>query len=303
MISSYSKVWALGHKAISELFFDPVLVQEKIDGSQISFGVIDGVLEVKSHYREIDPRGHYEGMFDEAVQSILDMEPYLKPGWAYRGEYLRKPHHNTLTYDRIPKKHIIIFDISVGLEDYLDYEDLKDHVESLGLEAVPTYELASKVDGFEELNKYLERESILGGTTIEGVVFKNYLRFGRDKKVLMGKFVSEKFKEANGATHKIKNKLEVIEEIGNRYKTEARWNKAVQHMKEQGLLTNEPKDIGPLLKEVSTDILEECGEEIKQQLFKQFWGKINRYACSGFPQWYKNQLAQQQFEGASNEKI
>jgi hypothetical protein len=296
MLNNYPKVWALGHKAISELFFDPVVVQEKVDGSQISFGVIDGVLEIKSHHCKIEPRGHYEGMFEEAVQSILEMEPYLHEGWTYRGEYLRKPHHNTLTYSRIPKKHIIIFDISTGLEDYMSPESVAIEADKLGLEVVPTYDLKARVDGFEELNKYLERESILGGTTIEGVVFKNYLRFGRDKKNLMGKFVSEKFKEANGATHKIKNKLEVIEEIGNCYKTEARWNKAVQHLQEKGLLTQEPKDIGPLLKELSTDLLEECGDEIKEKLFKQFWSKINKYACSGFPQWYKSRLAQQHFK-------
>ena len=44
MIHSYSKVYQIGHKVIRDIFNDEVLIEEKIDGSQFSFGVIDGVL-------------------------------------------------------------------------------------------------------------------------------------------------------------------------------------------------------------------------------------------------------------------
>jgi ATP-dependent RNA circularization protein (DNA/RNA ligase family) len=39
MILSYPSIYALGHRAIRELFDGPVVVEEKIDGSQFSFGV------------------------------------------------------------------------------------------------------------------------------------------------------------------------------------------------------------------------------------------------------------------------
>jgi hypothetical protein len=35
---SYSSIYALGHKALAELFMEPVLIEEKVDGSQFSFG-------------------------------------------------------------------------------------------------------------------------------------------------------------------------------------------------------------------------------------------------------------------------
>ena len=38
---SYPKIYNLGHKYLEELFLDDVLIEEKIDGSQISFGVIE----------------------------------------------------------------------------------------------------------------------------------------------------------------------------------------------------------------------------------------------------------------------
>ncbi len=36
---SYPKIYGLGHKAITELLSDNVMVEEKIDGSQFSFGI------------------------------------------------------------------------------------------------------------------------------------------------------------------------------------------------------------------------------------------------------------------------
>ena len=38
---SYPQIYALGHRYITELLLDPVLVEEKIDGSQFSFGVFE----------------------------------------------------------------------------------------------------------------------------------------------------------------------------------------------------------------------------------------------------------------------
>ncbi len=51
--------------------------------------------------------------------------------------------------------------------------------------------------GPADLYALLEKESILGGK-VEGIVVKNYARFGKDKKVLMGKYVSEQGKPQQG---------------------------------------------------------------------------------------------------------
>jgi len=45
MLHSYPSVYAIGHKAIEEIFLGPVLIEEKIDGSQFSWGIIDGELQ------------------------------------------------------------------------------------------------------------------------------------------------------------------------------------------------------------------------------------------------------------------
>lgn len=39
MIESYPKIYNMGHAAIAELLLGEVTVEEKVDGSQISFGI------------------------------------------------------------------------------------------------------------------------------------------------------------------------------------------------------------------------------------------------------------------------
>ena len=45
MISSYPKVYNLGHRAIVGLTEESVVVQEKVDGSQFSFGLMPPAVE------------------------------------------------------------------------------------------------------------------------------------------------------------------------------------------------------------------------------------------------------------------
>ena len=76
------------------------------------------------------------------------------------------------------------------------------------------------------------------------------------------------------------------------YCTQARWQKAVQRLEEQGQLEHSPRDIGALMRAVGTDLLEEEEETIKAELFKLFWKDIVRTAQRGLPEWYKAQLTE-----------
>ena len=128
-IYSYPSVFAIGHSAITGIFDDPVLVEEKIDGSQLSFqlAVCDSeTLELlcrsKGKQLVLDAP---EKMFTRAVETVKEIAPILREGWIYRCEYLEKPKHNVLAYDRVPNKHLIGFDICTGLETYLPYAEKK----------------------------------------------------------------------------------------------------------------------------------------------------------------------------------
>lgn len=293
---SYPKVYALGHPSLKELFDDEVVITEKIDGSQFSFGVFDGEIKMRSKGQQIVVNAP-EKMFLPAVETVLRLKTLLADGFTYRAEFLSKPKHNALAYNRVPEKHLILFDINNGYESYLSYDNMVTHGVCLGLEVVP-HIYQGEVTDTNKLIELLERESILGGQKIEGIVIKNYHRFGRDKKVLIGKYVSEKYKEVHTKEWKNQNPSsgDFLFMLMDKYRSERRWEKAVQHLKEIETLVNEPKDIAVLMKEVKQDIKQECAEEIKEQLFKWAWPKIERKCVAGLPEWYKEKLMQSQFD-------
>jgi hypothetical protein len=296
--TSYPKIYNMGHKAIQNLFLDTVVVEEKIDGSQFSFGVFAGELRCRSKGAPVHIDAP-EKMFVKAVETAKKLAPILHDGWTYRGEYLQSPKHNTLAYDRYPTDHIIIFDIAVGEEDYLDYAAKKAEADRIGLETVPLlYEgLVSDVDTLTDL---LKRTSTLGGQMIEGFVVKNHSRFDSNKQSLLGKHVSEYFKEIHSGDWRDRNPIskDIVQLLGDKYRTPARWNKALQHLTEAGACDGSPRDIGPLIRECIADVETECQAEIAQALWGWAWPRLQREVVKGLPQWYKEHLMQgQMFSG------
>lgn len=303
---SYPSVYAIGHRYLQDLLLDSVLVEEKVDGSQFSFGKFQGedgeFLRCRSKGCQLNVDAP-EKMFAEAVTTSKELFPLLKTGWTYRAEYLKIPKHNTLAYERIPFKHLILFDINPSEECYLSYEEKKEEAERLGLEIVPILHYG-KVESLEHFHSFLERQSCLGGQKIEGVVIKNYNRFGLDKKVLMGKYVSEAFKEVHAGDWKERNpgQGDILQKLVHKYKTPARWAKAVQHLKEVGKIEDSPRDIGLIIREVPNDVKAECEAEIKADLMAWAWPHIQRGLTGGVAEWYKEELLKKQFNAHHNKE-
>lgn len=289
-ISSYSNIFALGHKALTELFSGTVVVEEKVDGSQISFGRIGSEVFVRSKGKQIVV-GAPDSMFKRGVENIVSIADKLTDGYTYRGEYLQSPKHNTLAYSRAPNLSIIIFDVDRGNQDYMTTEEKRAEAARIGLEVVPML-YSGHIESVEQIKSLLPKESILGGAEPEGIVIKNYSRFAADKKILMGKYVRPEFKETNAKNWEKTNPTnnDIIEQLIATYKNEARWHKAIQHLKESGNLDQSPRDIPNIMNEVESDIRKECEQEIKDKLFAWAFHKIARGAKSGIPEWYKNHL-------------
>lgn len=295
---SYSKIYNIGHPYTDSLFDgDNIVVEEKVDGSQFSFGVFGGELLVRSKGRVFDVE-EPDSLFENACASVKEIRDSLREGYCYRGEYLRKPKHNVLAYDRHPERHIIVFDIGIGNNRYLSRSEKEEEAHRIGLEVVPEIHKGA-VNHSNELVELLNKTSVLGGQKIEGFVVKNYERFGRDGKVMMGKYVSEAFKEIHRPEYRKQNPpaRDILDQLAQTYKSEARWQKAVQHLAERGELQSAPQDIGPLMREVQNDILEECAPEIKDELFRWAWKNLRNRVGRGLPEWYKQKL----LEGAFGE--
>ena len=312
---SYSSIFTLGHKAIQDLLKGEVLVQEKVDGSQFSFGLFDvmeavpgerGILDVvpgqelkiRSKGAVMHPEAP-EKMFTLGAETAKRLQPLLHLGWTYRAEFLAKPRHNALAYDRVPAGNLIIFDINTGDQEFLSYENKASESKRLGLECVPLL-FSGRIETIDQFRQFLGTVSVLGGQSIEGVVVKpeKYDLYGRDKKVLMGKFVSEAYKEVHSNSWKTDNPSAkgIVAMLGDKYGTATRWQKAIQHLREAGKIEDNVRDIGLIMREIPEDILKECEEEIKERLFAYAWPHIRRMTTRGFPEFYKEVLLRRQFE-------
>lgn len=292
-LHSYPKIFNLGHPAIDALFNGAVVVQEKIDGSQFSFGVVDGELFCRSKGADV----HLEtkdSNFRPAVDTAIRLwkAGLLIEGYTYRGEAVARPKHNTLTYGRAPAGGVILFDVDTGLERRVsDPDELAREAKRIGLEYVRTF-FAGVVRSLDDLRALLDGESALGGKR-EGLVIKNYGQWSdKDGKMLMGKIVSEEFKETHRADWGTRHptRTDMIETLIAQYTTERRWEKSVERLRDNGVLEHSPRDIGKLINEIPADVLAECEHEIREALFKHFWPQIKRGVTRGFPQWYKARL-------------
>jgi len=281
----------------SNYFIQNVLVHN----SMFCFGKIKGEVYVRSKGAQLFFENP-DKMFSEAVDYIDSIQDKIADNTIYFSEYLKKPRHNILKYDRIPKNHLILFGVSDNTGTFFkkSYENIAKVAEELGIEAVPLI-YKGKVSKPEEIFKLVEKDSILGGTKVEGVVVKNYkqpfLLGGQPIPLMMGKYVSEKFKEVHrenwGKDHTAGGRWQTFKES---FKTEARWEKSIQHLKEKGELENSPRDIGKLIKEIKNDIAEEEKENIKDFLWKEFGDEVLRGSTKGFPEYYKERLLKKSFK-------
>ncbi|KKN44380.1 hypothetical protein LCGC14_0693760 [marine sediment metagenome] len=296
-IRSYSSPLNLGHAGLKQFWGDePVTATEKIDGSQFSFALMEGELACRSRNAQIDLED--PGMFKLGVQTVLDIhqQGLLHEGWVYRGEYLSKPEHNTMAYDRVPRGNIMLFDIDRGDQDYLaSWAMLESEANFLDLECVPRLITFNTKPTIAEVTALLDVESVLGGGKIEGLVLKNYSAFGRDGKVLMAKMVSKDFRERHSKGWKERNpgQGDFIVQLTQGLATEARWMKAVQHLREAGELEGVPQDIPLVMREIVRDVEEEHAGEVRDELFAHFWPQIKRGVNRGAAEWYKALLAEE----------
>lgn len=295
--SAFPKILHLGEKAIQSLWDDEVEITEKVDGSQFGFGIVDGELIVRSKGK-VQDLDNPDKMFRLGVEYVKSIKDQLTEGAFYYGEYLEKPKHNVLAYDRVPRNNIALFGVKMAGE-FRPYEFIAHEAERLHVEVVPL--IYKGKSSPEQVLELVEGISFLGGQEREGVVVKaykewEYMRFYFT--VMAGKYVTEKFKEVHRSDWKKNNTGKgKFEAMAEQYSTPARYRKAVQHLKERGELEGSPRDIGKLMKEVKDDITTEEKENIKTQLWAIFGEDVLRTAAKRLPEWYKEELLKGEVDG------
>lgn len=292
MLKSYPKILPLVGKYSDLILGNKIEATEKVDGSMFAFGKdAEGKLHFRSKGQAIDGNTP-PAMFAPAVNHVLSIADRIPNDTAFYGETLQKPRHNTLAYDRVPLNHIALF----GVFDFertkgLGYSEVAKYAQLFDVDVVPLI-FEGTLTNLADVTAMLDRDSFLGGAKIEGVVLKDYTRpmdfAGMIFPLTVLKFVSEQFKEKHSANPDWKAPKDHLEEILAQYKTEARWLKAIQKRREAGDFLGEPKDIGPLMKIIWDDVVEEEKENFKEELFNVFKKRLAYAAQSGFPEWYKS---------------
>jgi hypothetical protein len=233
----------------------------------------------------------------------------------FYAETLHAPKHNVIKYDRVPEGNLALFGVyNVEGEVFVsDHSNLTHWAAVMEIEVIPLLffgQLLVPVEGdsiSDDRNgaglaiQFLECDSVLGGSKVEGIVVKNYahdMLIGGQQyiPIQMAKYVSEAFKKKHDSTaFGNKKRKESIDEYIKSYRTEARWENAVQHLRDDGKLLGEPKDIGSLIPEILRDWEEEEMEEFMDYLKKRLLGdyvkQCKNTIISGFPEWYKKTLA------------
>lgn len=298
---SYPKVHALGHKEIAGIFDGRVSMQEKIDGSQINFAWDEeGNLHVKSkgtwQFGGPDGRVEPDKMFSQAVEYLKELtpDPWVRGLITFRGEMITKPKQNVLLYERVPEGFIVLFDVLTMGWGAIDPQDVASLLPFEWVPAIPV----KPGDAHEMIAKLLAQPPLLGGDMREGIVVKNYEVFTRDGKIAMGKYVQPAFKEKHEKVWGENNKSQrdIVQSIIDTLNTEARFAKAVQHLRENGEIEDTPRDIGKLMREIKRDTLEEEREWIVETIANHFMPQIERGLGRGAAEWYKDLLFEQNKE-------
>jgi len=305
-ISPFPKIFHIGEDMISNLFKGTVEISEKIDGSQWSFGINeDGETIMRSKGQDLTYQV-VPKMFEKAQEQVERIIPILKKeelnNIVFYCEFLNGPSHNVLKYERVPKNNLYLFGVKTGegVGSFIsNYKKLWEYADMLDVERVNIL-YTGEIKDTKELNSLLENNSILGLEKVEGIVVKNYnepaCKGGYMCPISMGKYVRESFKERHKSewrgTHTSKGRLEIFFDS---FRSEARWEKATQHLRDNDELENVPRDIGKLMKEIEKDLIEEEAENIKEELYKIFIGDITRMARRGAPEWYKQRLLEKGF--------
>jgi hypothetical protein len=306
-IPSYGKIWSFGHNVASlAVVGRRCIIEEKVDGSQLSCMVdFDGKLLVRSKGADIH-LGAVPNLFEPSVKHLVEQHErgHLPKGHVFRFEALCKPKHNTLTYGRAPKGNSVLLDVdlSPGGQRYACPNEREAWAEILGVDCVPV--LADVVlSDYREVRTHLDRTSFLGGALVEGVVCKpvepDY--YQADGKRIIAKYVSEAFKETHRKTWEPDRvqKVDLLERIVECVSTPVRWEKAIQHMAEDGELQSSPADIGGIMKRVMQDVEVESVDEIKELLWQAYKKEVVRLSAKGVPDWYKERLLKSAFGGDS----
>lgn len=227
----YPKIHRLGKEETDGILESTVIIQEKIDGANISIFEHEGKVRCGTRTRMLPEDESFNG-FQEAVKANLNLVMYFSrnPDYILYGEWLVK---HTITYPDEAYRKIYLFDIYDKTNDiWLPQEEVKAEAEFLGLE-YPYIFSTGKFEA-EAIQEFVGKSAIAPAG--EGVVIKHEGFVNKFGDHVYAKLVHQKFKESNAIVFGGNNKhSETYWEmyVVNKYCTVARVQKVIQKLQSE----------------------------------------------------------------------
>lgn len=254
----------------------PVIVQEKIDGELITFGLDEkGVLYIKNQYEMLHKNCHekYQNLVDHIHSKITTIRRFFTPNDCAFGIFLATTQHNLVKYERVPFNNLIIFG-ALKHDRYCNYYPFSD---ILGFEMIQHTKLT------EYKSSVIEKSfngAQLGGE-VAGYVIKE-LEFST-KYPKMAKAYTANFKLLLDAE---KHKSEIKKDEWYSHDT---WLKVYQELEAKNQLSGMQVDAENIAARVIQESLTpEIIERIKDDLYSKYTFKLYNELKQLIRKWYND---------------
>lgn len=281
----YDKIFAVGHEENEGIFSDPdddIVIQEKIDGANFRFTVIESEDGIPANRTLVfGSRGNQ--MTSDKGEDTYVQKSFMKCIAFVREAFAKAPHRfcsGYIYYGENCIKHSYSYDwermpIFLGFDIY-DMKEKKYLVnainifEFLGLPFVPVVKYCKAKDVGEFKDSDIPK-SVYSSAPAEGIVLKNY------SKQLFAKVVTKHFKEVNKEVFGSSKRVAVddTERLVAMYAPNARIDKCIFKLLDEG----EKLDLRLMHKlpgAVSKDIFEEHALEIWGTQYTVNFGKLKK---------------------------
>lgn len=273
---------------------EPIVVQEKIDGSNVGFMNDGGKLRIFSRRNELNLQGSDFKGFEAHMREKADHYLSVIPNQVIVfGEWLgmaKIAYNGAAGQGKVPR--LWLFDAAVMTlnefgndydEDTRDWYSVDDFMllaDMLGENIVPQITLGFYDDDFDYHSLIHEKSLIHEDSYMEGVVIKSI-----DGKKRM-KWVGERFSEAQKVTFKPKQKP-FADKLMDTYFTQARFDKFETKLLEDGIIPSLERDnatrgmyyrnANKLVDDIFEEEKEKILTELKNMMRKSINGKITEF--------------------------
>lgn len=285
---AYPKIHRLGKEETDGILDGEFVVQEKVDGANISIFQLEGKLRCGTRTRMLPEDESFNG-FQEAVQANLNLAMYFsrEPDHILYGEWLVK---HTITYNEEAYRKIYLFDIyDTKTKTFLPQDQVKETAEFLGLEYPYVFTVGKLTEA--EIEEFVGKSAIAPAG--EGVVLKRLDFVNAFGDCCYAKVVHQKFKESNAIVFGGNNKhSETYWEmyVVNKYCTTARVRKIMQKLQSETEKRLDMEHTSQIAGRCYHDMITEEAWEIVKKVPKLDFKKLQGLSYRKFIQIYHDIL-------------